>query len=572
MKYSYRLLIPISGIALLLGIVIGVIWIGTEIQSIHETNRVNHNDWISEEKETVSNLHHYLLTGDSTYYREYRKDFNMLQKRVEWGNLIIDPSVDRERIVGILSEKTSQSRWQIKKSIFVNRNLQYFEPVRQTVQQSLKLTGTLGQLDSLGIRVASALADPPVSQAQRTELSGQLRQLKLRIEELGYELNQQHAKTSAWMQDLIVNGTIVLAAFLLLISIGVILAMNRKQQKSERRLFQRSKQLRLSKEKFRKLFDNSPLSIAYLDENKRIVQINDSFKCLFGYSLQEIENRRPDQFITPADKQEEGHSIEQQALRGEPVTIKSVRTDKQGNRIHVILTTVPIEYQQELTGFFAIFTDITEQIDNQKQLQETIQDREVLIQEIHHRVKNNLAIISGLLFMQSEKSGDPKTIAHLQDALNRIQSMALVHEQLYRQTESDAHINMDDYLPNLTKSIRDTSGTSQENVQINVEAENITLPLTKAVPIGLLTTELLMNAYKHAFNEYSEGYINVTLSKSNRQFKLDVTDNGFGLPADFSLQSDSLGINIINNLVEQIEGEINYESTPDRGTHFSITF
>ncbi len=447
MNNTYRILIPISGIIVLLAILVGVIWLGTEIQSIHYTNQISHNHWVSEEKEAVENLHLYLLSGDSTYYKEYKKDFNILRRRVEWGEMILDPSVAEEKVINLLSERTNQNRWQIRKSILVNRKLRFFEPIEEVIQRSQRLTATLSELDSLETLVQTSFSNRAESSMKKTKLGDRFRQLMVRIEREAARLNNQYGQASQWMQRWIVRGTILLSSVLLFISIAVILVMNRKQRNSELQL-----------------------------------------------------------------------------------------------------------------------------IENQQELQETVKDRDVLIQEIHHRVKNNLAIISGLLFMQLETSNDPATIDYLQNALNRIQSMALVHEQLYRQTESDAHIDMESYLPKLTQSIQETSGAAQKKVEINVNASHITLPLTKAVPIGLLTTELMMNVFKHAFKNDSEKRINVSLTHSNEHCILIIEDNGVGLPDDFSLDSDSLGINIINNLVQQIEGDIRYESKPGEGTKFTITF
>jgi two-component sensor histidine kinase len=128
------------------------------------------------------------------------------------------------------------------------------------------------------------------------------------------------------------------------------------------------------------------------------------------------------------------------------------------------------------------------------------------------------------------------------------------------------------YLPKLVKSMGDTSEHTKNKITINIDAIDLFLPLTKAVPIGLLTTELLMNVFKHAFTNQKEGHIEVTLRRNNNQIELTVADDGEGLPDDFNLDSDSLGMNIINNLVYQIEGNISFNSEPNEGTTFTVTF
>ncbi len=571
LKTAYRKFIPIAGITALLGIMIVLVWLGTEILSTHYSHRINNNDWIMQEKDAINYLHDYLVTRDSLHYEKFRREFAILQKRAQWGKFIIDPSNDKDSVIHVISNSTGQNAWDVKKSIFHDRRLRYFDTVDQTIEEWKALVNTLSSLDSLGRRVHASISKRP-DDAALQQMEEQIRQFEDTVENRGRALNRQYRKASAWLQKMIITGTLLLAGLLWITSMAVILIMNRMQQKSERRLVERTRQLRLSKEKFSKLFDNSPLSVAFLDEEHCIRQVNKSFENLFGYTQEEIVGQQPNQFITPSDKQEEGRKIDEQTLRGNPVSKKSVRIDKKGNSIHVIITTVPVTDNGEFNGFFGIYTDITEQIENQKQLQETVKEREVLIQEIHHRVKNNLAIISGLLFMQAEQSNDIKTFEHLQDALSRIQSMALVHEQLYRQTESDAYIDMKEYLPKLVNSMRDTSERSKDEIKTNIEAINLCLPLTKAVPVGLLTTELLMNVFKHAFANQKVGHIEVTLSRTNSQIELTVADDGEGLPDDFRVDSGSLGMNIINNLVYQIEGDISFHSDPEEGTKFIVTF
>ena len=211
-------------------------------------------------------------------------------------------------------------------------------------------------------------------------------------------------------------------------------------------------------------------------------------------------------------------------------------------------------------------------VDNKTaQIQQSLKDKEVLLREIHHRVKNNLSIISGLLDFQKDTTQIESTHRALQDSQSRIRSMALIHDKLY-QTESLSDIRLDEYLQELVEAISATFNNKQNNVQLNFELNPVKINIDKVVPCGLLVNELVVNSYKHAFTETNKGLLTIKLKKHNQKVVLTVTDNGPGLPEDFEFGTgDSLGTMLIQTFADQLEADL----TIDRehaGTALLFTF
>lgn len=213
---------------------------------------------------------------------------------------------------------------------------------------------------------------------------------------------------------------------------------------------------------------------------------------------------------------------------------------------------------------------------NQERLVASLKEKEVLLKEIHHRVKNNLQIISSLLYLQSRNITDEETALMFTDSRNRIISMALIHENLYR-SDDLAMIDIKEYITNLTRELSSSYQQEGRYVALKLSIESIPLNIDKAIPCGLIINELVSNAYKYAFESRIEtqattNEINVHLKMTKAEkVSLLVSDNGKGLHKDVDFRnSPSLGLQLVNSLVGQLDGEINYENK--NGTTFEIRF
>ncbi|PKL58380.1 MAG: hypothetical protein CVV34_02585, partial [Methanomicrobiales archaeon HGW-Methanomicrobiales-5] len=193
-------------------------------------------------------------------------------------------------------------------------------------------------------------------------------------------------------------------------------------------------------------------------------------------------------------------------------------------------------------------------------------EKDLLLREIHHRVKNNLQIIASLLNLQSRYITDPHVLECIRDSQTRVRAMALVHERIYR-SSNIAEINLKEYLNYLTKQIHQFY-TTQQQITITVTMDDIMADIDTVIPAGLIMNELVSNSLKHAFSKGQEGTISITCAlKDTTTLHCVYHDNGSGIPAGFDWKNtESLGLRLVNNLVDQLNGTI------DLGTGEGTTF
>ncbi len=217
------------------------------------------------------------------------------------------------------------------------------------------------------------------------------------------------------------------------------------------------------------------------------------------------------------------------------------------------------------------FTDIDDQKRTQEQLLLSLQEKEVLLKEIHHRVKNNLQIISSLLNLQSEHINEKQCINLFKVSQNRVESMALIHEKLY-QSNDLARIEFADYIQDLVYSIFNSYQFDSSVITLNLKLEQVFLNIGSAIPCGLIINELVLNCFKHAFPAGHSGEIRIEFHPtSDNKYTLVIRDNGIGFPPDIDFRNtSSLGLQLVNALTNQLEGTI--ELNTNGGAEFEITF
>lgn len=222
-------------------------------------------------------------------------------------------------------------------------------------------------------------------------------------------------------------------------------------------------------------------------------------------------------------------------------------------------------------GISVYFKDITQQKQREAQLQESLNEKETLLSEIHHRVKNNLAVVSGMMQLQMFREKDETLKQKLNESVNRIQTIGSIHELLY-QSDSFSRLNIE---KNIRKLVGDIARTFQPAIapEISFDLQTIDLNINQAIPASLIVNEVVTNAFKHAFDKKDQGKLWITMAEANNTVSLQITDNGKGIPADFKLTEsmNSLGLQLIDTLTQQLEGDYKYESA-DGKTHFKLTF
>jgi two-component sensor histidine kinase len=220
-------------------------------------------------------------------------------------------------------------------------------------------------------------------------------------------------------------------------------------------------------------------------------------------------------------------------------------------------------------AIMATSRDITHHKETEKRIKESLKEKEILLKEIHHRVRNNLQIISSLLNLQAIYVRDDETKVLLGESQNRVKSMAMIHERLY-QSHDLAHINFGSYLKSLVENLF-SSYVVKGPIKSHIEVEDVILDINIAIPLGLIANEIISNSIKHAFPGDLNGEITIKMITEDDKYILSIGDNGVGLPDEFDYHNtSSLGMQLINSLSNLIDADL--EIINNNGTNYKLIF
>lgn len=333
--------------------------------------------------------------------------------------------------------------------------------------------------------------------------------------------------------------------------------------------------LRQSQEKFRSAFDFASIGMALVDLDGRFVEVNKSLCEIIGYTEKEMLKKSFQEITHPDDLQAD--LAEAQRLKdGEIASYQMEKRyiHKEGHIVWILLSGSIICSSNSTPAFYiAQIQDITKRKQAEDQLKASLREKEVLLKENHHRVKNNLQIISSLLKLQAVHVKDSHTRDALRESQSRIRAMALVHEKLYQAEEFD-RIDSPDYIRSLVNFLSRSYQGSENMVEMLLDVENIPLSISLAIPLGLIIQELVTNCFKYAFPDSHPGHIWIELRSSEDNtgnVVLIVRDDGVGLPNNFDIRhTETLGMELVRSLVNQLGGSI--EILRVNITEFRISF
>jgi PAS domain S-box-containing protein len=322
----------------------------------------------------------------------------------------------------------------------------------------------------------------------------------------------------------------------------------------------------------RRLFEANIIGIAFSDFTGDRIEANDAFLELIGYTREDLQADRVRwNMMTPAEYRHlDAHAEAELKARGVCTPFEKEYLRKDGRRVPVLIGVARLEDAPEQCVGFAL--DLSERRGLETQLRASLQEKEVLLKEMHHRVKNNLQIVASLLAMQADRIDDLSIRKLFEDSQQRIQSIAFIHETLYQSCEVVAHVRAADYLPRLSQHLFEAYRPPSDRLSLRVHAEPVWLKVATAVPCGLLVTELVANSFKHAFPNGLMGEIHITLRQdSPGTYNLIVGDTGVGLPEGLDVHAtESLGWQLVRLLTEQLRGTIALDGRG--GTTVTITF
>ncbi len=323
-------------------------------------------------------------------------------------------------------------------------------------------------------------------------------------------------------------------------------------------------------EKFSKAVEYSANIIVITDRNGTIEYVNPRFTQVTGYSSSEAIGQNPRILKSnyPYPDKNFYSDLWKTILSGKAWRGEFRNKKKDGTVYWEEANIAPIRNESnEITHFIAVKEDITERIASQNALKKSLAEKELLLKEVHHRVKNNLAIISSLLDLQASGIPEIPIKEKFQECQSRIHTMALVHRNLY---ESDdlGKVDFKQYIDNLTGEIKLIHGPKADFI---FDLDNIFFTIDQAIPLGLILNELITNSFKHAFTNGICGTITIRLKHEGDTLQLTVMDNGIGFPPDMDIEDlDSLGMQLVASLTEQIGGTLEWSG--ENGAEFHISF
>lgn len=329
-----------------------------------------------------------------------------------------------------------------------------------------------------------------------------------------------------------------------------------------------------SEERFRLAFEDAATGMTMFAVDGYFLKANRSLCDILGYADTELSALKF-QDITHADDLETDTKYLHQLLAGE---IRSCQFQKryihkQGHTIWILISISLVRDIKDRPQYFiAQVQDISDRRAAEIELTKSLRDKEVMLQEIHHRVKNNLQVICSLLNLQSRYLEDKRTLKAFKETRNRVKSMALVHEQLY-QSSNLSEIVLSDYIKQLIGNLFRAYSISS-NIKYQLQIADFNLDLDTAVPCGLIINELITNAIKYAFDSVERGEISIeAVADEEKRLVLTIADNGRGLDPNYELErSKSLGLRLVRSLTEQLQGRQEIITRQNLGTKFKFTF
>jgi PAS domain S-box-containing protein len=338
-------------------------------------------------------------------------------------------------------------------------------------------------------------------------------------------------------------------------------ALSRQFDRMTAQLQERSDALRASEAMLRLVTNNLPAMIGYWDSELRNRFANADYRRWFGKEPQEIHARRIDELLGP-ELYEQNRPCIEGALAGQRQDFDRSIRGPDGIVRHSQASYIPDVHAGRVEGFFVLVTDVSERVRSAQALAQALGEKETLLKEVYHRVKNNLQVVQSLLKLQSRAVHEHAARVALEEMAQRVRAMALVHEQLYSADSPDA-VALKRYVESLARQLALSCERAPGDTRLDVDAASVEIGIDVAIPLGLLLTELISNSFKHAFADGRPGRIQVEVGpREDGTLRVRVADDGRGLPPGFELAAvRSLGLQLAASLAHQLGGELCFESS-----------
>jgi PAS domain S-box-containing protein len=327
-----------------------------------------------------------------------------------------------------------------------------------------------------------------------------------------------------------------------------------------------------SEEKFRSLIENSKDIIIMVDKNGIISYSSPSVRH-YGFETSDLEGMEMWGFMHQEDiERVKDHMADALATPGKIISIERIRTKKKDGAVVYIESSLTNMLDNPAVSAVVINArDITPRVAYEHDLRRSLDEKDLLMKEIHHRIKNNLAVVQSLLSLQLSDISDEKIQSYFQDTKNRVQSMSMIHERLSR-SEDLSTMNFSEFINSLVNNLFHTYNINPDKIKLKVSIPDISFDVDTIMPSALVLNELITNSFKYAFPGNRTGEVSVVLRVGeDNEIELVVKDNGIGIPDDINIhESNSLGLMLVSALISQMKARL--EIVKNNGTEFRIKF
>lgn len=344
-----------------------------------------------------------------------------------------------------------------------------------------------------------------------------------------------------------------------LLGIGIDISDRRKAEKA----------LKGEKKFVEQALNSLPGLFYMMDDSHRFIRVNDHFKETLGFTAGQLNTINPLEIYHKEDREAVQNALQMAFKHGQAHVEARLKTTT-GEYAYYYINGMLLN-NGDKNFLLGTGIDISDRVSAKVRLIDSLSEKETLLSEVHHRVKNNLALVSGIMQLQGFQTDNKEVHQYIENSVTRIKSISIIHELLY-QSESFNDVRFDENIKKLVSHLNNTSSL-QNTIQLDLDLNEVHLNVNQAIPSAMLINELLTNVYKHAFLGRKKGNIRVTLTEDDRQnISITVQDDGVGLPEGFTFNKpESLGITLIRTLSEQLGATLSYKST-SKGTTFTIAF
>ena len=351
----------------------------------------------------------------------------------------------------------------------------------------------------------------------------------------------------------LVDALVGLQAFMAIVAVTILVLAAAVE---ERRASQAD--LEESETRYQDLYDRAPDLFMSVDASGVILKCNQTFLNVTGHAREDVVGRSVFDLHHPQSRAGAWEAWQEFILTGEVRDVELQLLRRDGSTLDVGLSMSSVRDEQGRVVYSrSVWRDITERKRAEVRLRWALKEKETLLREVNHRVRNNLAVIDGILQLQAHQAQEPNLAAALRDSRNRVRSIAIVHESLYRAKEL-ARIDFADYIQGLCRHLFRAHGVDEGRIELRLDVKKVEVALELAIPLGLLLNELVSNALHHAFPAERSGWLAVSLKQEDEgRIVLAVQDNGIGLPQEVELvRPPTLGFDIVKSLLQQIGGRM----------------